>query len=88
MSGGYKVCGENSCGGGGKDGQGRFGLAVWTDVNGAEIHSPEIISDRLLKLTFKLCDRANNRVLSAETRSTTLVGHYSTSLHCTCEHIK
>ena len=42
----------------GKKGQGGVGLAVRKSISRAEARPPEFISDRLLKVTFKLCGRA------------------------------
>ena len=57
---GYVVycSGEGGGEGGGKKGQGGIGLAIRRDIIRAQKHSPEFISDRLLKVTLKLCGRA------------------------------
>ena len=57
---GYMVycSGEGSGEGGGKKGQGRVGLAIRRDIIRAQQHCPEVISDRLLKVTLELCGRA------------------------------
>ena len=50
--------GESGGDGEGKKSQGGVGLAVRKSLSGAEAQPPEFISDRLLKVTVKLCDRA------------------------------
>ena len=57
---GYVVycSGEGGDEGGGKKGQGGVGLALLRDIIRAQKHSPEFISDRLLKVTLELCGRA------------------------------
>ena len=57
---GYVVycSGEPGGDGEGKKGQGGVGLAVRKSVSRAEAPTPEIISDRLLKVTLEMCGRA------------------------------
>ena len=57
---GYVVycSGEGGGEGGGKKGQGGVGLAIRRGIIRAQKHPPEFISDRLLKVTLKLCGRA------------------------------
>ena len=52
-------CSDESGGDGeGKKGQGGVGLAVRKSISRAEARPPESISDRLLKVTLKLCGQA------------------------------
>ena len=57
---GYVVyCSDESGGDGeGKKGQGGVGLAVRQSISRAEVRPTEFISERLLKVTLELCDRA------------------------------
>ena len=57
---GYVVycSGESGGEGEGKKGQGGVGLAVCNSISRAKARPPELISDRLLKVTLKLCGRA------------------------------
>ena len=56
----YFSNGESEGGGEGKKGQGGVGLAVFKSISRAEVRSPELISDRLLKVTLELCGRAGD----------------------------
>ena len=49
--------GESRGEGGGKKGEGRVGLAVRKSISHAEARPPELISDRLLKVTLELFGR-------------------------------
>ena len=57
---GYVVycSGESGGNGEGKKGQGGVGLTVHKSISRAEARPPELISDKLLKMTLELCGRA------------------------------
>ena len=73
---GYLVYCSGECGGenGGIKGQDRVGLAVRTSIIRVA-RPPEFISDRLLKVTFKLRGRANTVMFVVAYASTEIQNH-------------